>query len=142
VQSAGGQLSIESVIAMRKALGSRPVHLIPVVETTVVPFSTTPIKEIGATPTWRLVGMDLVGLLNLSTAHLGASAQENPRANAVVANPPSTNTSGEARPAVFLSNAMAKRLDVRVGDALRVVIHDDVVSLHIGGLILPRADVQ
>ena len=50
---------------MRAALAERPVHLLPVVEETVMPFVEGRQGEIGSGVTWKLLGTDFVSLLNL-----------------------------------------------------------------------------
>jgi putative ABC transport system permease protein len=99
---------------MRAALAERPVHLLPVVEETVMPFVEGRQAEIGSVATWRLVGADFVSLLNLrGEAPAGLTGDV-------------AGVDG-----VFVS----ERRKMAVGDEVRVVIDERVVTLKVGGVI-------
>jgi putative ABC transport system permease protein len=124
VQSAAGQLPMKALREMRAALGSRPVHLIPLVESALSPAVVEDTRSIGSRPTWRLVGMDFIGLLNLRN---DAPAGIDPRS--------------AKRHGVLVTEGFAKREHVGVGDALRVIIHERVESLTVAGLIPKMPDL-
>lgn len=117
VQAAAGALTEGDVRAMRDALGHRPVHLLPVVEETVTPAQDSGNGEIGSRPTWRLLGVDFIALLNLR---------------------------GEAPASLDLSNARAQatgngvfvspKLGMREGEELRLIIDDRVVTTTVAGV--------
>lgn len=99
---------------MRAALSERPVHLLPVVEETVMPFVEGKQAEIGSVATWRLVGADFVSLLNLrGEAPAGLTGDL-------------AGVDG-----VFVS----ERRNMAVGDEMRVVIDERVITLKVGGVI-------
>ena len=116
VQAAGGGvLRDDDVRAMRELLGDRPVSLLPVVEKTVTPASGGGNGEIGSRPTWRLIGVDFVALLNLrdeAPAGLGGNLQS-------------------VRPGVYVS----PKLGVKEGDELRLIVDDRVVALKVAGVV-------
>ncbi len=105
---------------MRDALEERPVSLLPVVEETVMPFVEGRQGEIGSGVTWKLLGTDFVSLLNLrGEAPAGLS--------------------GEVRAAegVFVSEKLQKK----VGDELRVVLNERVITLKVGGVVVEQPGV-
>ena len=124
VQGPGGPLDVALLTRMREALGVRPVHLIPMVEATVSPALHEATRVIGSRPTWRLLGLDFVGLLNLKGKSGVAFAA------------PKTNPHG-----VLVAQGFADREHVGVGDVLSVVINERVVSLVISGLIPQSPDM-
>ena len=120
VQGKAGSLSMDDLRAMRQALGARPVHLVPLVESTVSPALDESTRTIGSRPTWRLVGMDFIGLLNLRNE---APAGIDPR--------PATLQG------VLVTEGFATQEKVKVGERLRVVVNERVESLTVAAL-LPR----
>lgn len=120
VQSKAGGLSMDDLREMRTALGHRPVHLVPLVESTVSPALDESTRSIGSRPTWRLVGMDFIGLLNLRNE---APAGIDPRPAEMQG--------------VLITEGFAARENKRAGDALRVVVNERVETITIAGL-LPR----
>lgn len=118
VQAASGTLREKDLRAMREVLGHRPVHLLPVVEETVVPAQDTGNGEIGSRPTWRLLGVDFIALLNLrgeAPAGLGAAR---PAAQAM-------------RSGVFVSPKLGKK----EGDEMRLIVDDRVVSVTVAAVV-------
>ncbi|WP_146855645.1 FtsX-like permease family protein [Brevifollis gellanilyticus] len=99
---------------MRDALAERPVHLLPVVEETVMPYVPGRKGEIGSQATWRLIGTDFISLLNL-------------RGQA----PSGLDGRTRSPEGVLVSD----KRNLRVGDDLQVVIHERVVTLKVGGVI-------
>lgn len=110
-----GPLPESALREMRKALGDLPVHLVPLVEETVTPVPQGR-AEVGSLPTWRLVGLDWVALLNLR-----GDAPIDP----LVAK-------GEG---TLVSAKLAARLRLQPGSELPVVIDERVVPLKIAGII-------
>lgn len=115
-----GSLSESWLREMRETLAESPVHLLPVVEETVMPFVEGRQMEIGSGVTWKLLGTDFVSLLNL-------------RGDA-----PSGLT-GDVRAAegVFVSEKLHKK----VGDELRVVLNERVITLKVGGVVVEQPGV-
>lgn len=99
---------------MRDALGERPVHLLPVVEETVMPYVPGRKAEIGSQATWRLIGTDFISLLNL-------------RGQA----PTGLDSRTRSADGVLVSD----KRNLRIGDEFQVVLHERVVTLKVGGVI-------
>lgn len=122
VQAAGGGvLRDDDVRAMREALGDRPASLLPVVEKTVTPVSDAGTGEIGSRPTWRLIGVDFVALLNLrdeAPAGLGGNLQS-------------------VRPGVYVNPKLGAEED----DDLRLIVDDRVIALKVAGVVPERPGV-
>lgn len=115
-----GSLSESWLREMRETLAESPVHLLPVVEETVMPFVEGRQMEIGSGVTWKLLGTDFVNLLNL-------------RGDAPA------GLTGDVRAAegVFVSEKLHKK----VGDELRVVLNERVITLKVGGVVLEQPGV-
>lgn len=115
VTGSTGSMPEDWLREMRSALAERPVHLLPVVEETVTPFQPGRKAEIGTTAVWKLVGTDFVALLNLrDEAPAGLSGDAKP-----------------SEPGVFVS----EKRGLKPGQALEVVLHEQVVSLRVAGVI-------
>lgn len=115
-----GSLDEKWLREMRDALAERPVHLLPVIEETVMPFEAGKPVEIGSGVTWKLVGTDFVSLLNLrGEAPAGLSGDV------------------KAAEGVFVSEKLRKA----VGDELRVVMHEQVISLKVSGVVTEQPGV-
>lgn len=115
VQAEAGALHEADLREMRQMLGVRPVSLIPVVEETVTPEGDRGNGEIGSRATWRLLGVDFVGLLNLrgeAPAGLGANLQA-------------------VKSGVYVS----PKHGAKAGDELRVIVDDRVVALKVAGVV-------
>jgi putative ABC transport system permease protein len=91
-----------------------------VIEETVMPFEEGQTVEIGSGVTWKLVGTDFVSLLNL-------------RGEA----PAGLNGDAKAAEGVFVSEKLRKA----VGEELRVVMHEQVISLKVGGVVKEQPGV-
>ncbi len=115
-----GSLSENWLREMRDALAERPVHLLPVIEETVMPFEEGQTVEIGSGVTWKLVGTDFVSLLNL-------------RGDA----PAGLSGDAKAAEGVFVSEKLRKA----VGDEIRVVMHEQVISLKVSGVVTEQPGV-
>ncbi|MFM2168613.1 MAG: hypothetical protein RIS79_2984 [Verrucomicrobiota bacterium] len=115
-----GSLDEKWLREMRDALAERPVHLLPVIEESVMPFEEGQTVEIGSGVTWKLVGTDFVSLLNLrGEAPAGLSGD------------------AKAAEGVFVSEKLRKA----VGDELRVVMHEQVISLKVSGVVTEQPGV-
>jgi putative ABC transport system permease protein len=115
-----GSLSETWLREMRDGLAERPVHLLPVIEETVMPFEEGKKVEIGSGVTWKLVGTDFVSLLNL-------------RGEA----PAGLKGDVKAAEGVFVSAKLRKA----VGDEIRVVMHEQVMSLKVAGVVTEQPGV-
>ncbi|MBE7493998.1 MAG: ABC transporter permease [Verrucomicrobiaceae bacterium] len=115
-----GSLSENWLREMRDGLEERPVHLLPVIEETVMPFEEGKAIEIGSGVTWKLVGTDFVSLLNL-------------RGEA----PAGLKGDVKAAEGVFVSAKLHKA----VGDEICVVMHEQVVSLKVAGVVTEQPGV-
>lgn len=119
VQAPQGRLTEGDLKAMRDTLGVRPVSLLPVVEETVTPAGKPGEGDhemIGARPTWRLLGADFVGLLNLREEAPAGLGTMNPQ------------MVGEG---VFVSD----KLGLKKGEKLRLVVDDRVIVLPVAGVV-------
>lgn len=116
VQAVAGALHEADVKAMREVLAHRPVHLLPVVEETVTPAQDAGNGEIGSRPTWRLLGVDFVGLLNLrgdAPVSLGGANMQGMRSGVMV----------------------SAKLGVGEGDDLRLIVDDRVLIVKVAGVV-------
>lgn len=115
-----GSLGENWLREMRDTLAERPVHLLPVIEETVMPFEEGQTVEIGSGVTWKLVGTDFVSLLNLrGEAPAGFSGD------------------AKAAEGVFVNAKLRKA----VGDEIRVVMHEQVISLKVSGVVTEQPGV-
>ncbi len=115
-----GPLTENWLQEMRDALAERPVHLLPVVEETVTPLAAGRAGEIGSRPTWRLLGVDFVSLLNL-----GDEAPAGLRGGV---------RSGQG---VWVSEKMGRA----TGEEIRVVLHERVIALQVAGVVAEQPGV-
>ncbi|WP_395737217.1 FtsX-like permease family protein [Prosthecobacter sp.] len=116
VVAASGALHEADLREMRGLLAHRPVNLLPVVEETVTPALKTGNGEIGSRPTWRLLGVDFIALLNLrgeAPAGLGNANMQSMQAG-VYASP---------------------KLGVKAGEELGLIVDDRVVPVKVAGLV-------
>lgn len=115
VQALSGSLHEADLLKMREALGPRPVTLLPVLEETVTPASDKGNGEIGSRATWRLLGVDFIALLNLrgeAPAGLGANMQ-----------------------AIHAGVYVSPKLGAKVGEELRLIVDDRVITLQVAGVV-------
>lgn len=118
-----GPLRDAELREMRELLGNRPVHLLPMIEETVSPAGERQ-AEIGSVPTWRLMGADWIGLMNVRGETPLQLQQEQDR-----------RRSEAPREGVVMSARLATRLGVSEGDVLRVIVDERVVPLRIARLM-------
>jgi len=145
----------ESILAeLRSALGSTPVQLIPVLETTAARPRTDEGEAIGTRGTFQLLGLDLIAVQNL--------AQERPADRGWFNQGPTTNgesTQTSALPteslrsdlpthaahrfwelfrdprSAFISEVLARREARLPGDEFPLIINDQIVPLKVAGVI-------
>ncbi|WP_395743720.1 FtsX-like permease family protein [Prosthecobacter sp.] len=115
VQGAAGYLHESDLREMRTLLGPRPVSLLPIIEETATPALDKGNGEIGSRATWRLLGVDFVSLLNLrgeAPAGLGSSMQ-----------------------AVHNGVCVSPKLGVKIGEELRLIVDDRVITVKVAGIV-------
>jgi putative ABC transport system permease protein len=127
IRAPAGDLPESVLPELRAALGGRPVHLIPVVETTAaLPRAPGEAGQRFGRETYRLLGLDLIALADLPRRGAGRAFF----------------TGGAAfwarlrgGPQVFVSADLAARDHLEAGGTLRLNLDDQVVALPIGGVI-------
>ncbi|HEY0947491.1 MAG TPA: FtsX-like permease family protein [Opitutaceae bacterium] len=140
VQAPAGTLPEAVLPELRAALGTRPVHIIPVVEAAAArPPKPGETNRFGRT-TYTLLGVDLVALSNLvrqqetGRAYFGQAAES--RGGAAAAPGGGENrgdfwTSFRAGPQVWLSDAFAKPAPAEV----ELILDERVLTLPVAGVI-------
>ncbi len=115
VQAMSGSLHESDLREMRNLLAHRPVSLLPVVEETVIPALDAGNGEIGSRPTWRLLGVDFIALLNLrGEAPAGLNANMQPMRAGVYVSP---------------------KLGVKAGEELRLIVDDRIITLKVAAVV-------
>lgn len=132
VAATGSTMPVEVLTEIRDALGPRPVHLMPVLETTgVLPQEasadfTTPAR------TFQFLGLDLIGLVNLPTV--------GDRDNRILFQ----ERDGERTDpwtylrdprALYISPRLARTQGLSTGDPITFLVDDAQVSFTIAGLL-------
>ncbi|MCC6235114.1 MAG: FtsX-like permease family protein [Verrucomicrobiales bacterium] len=141
IQAEAGDLREAVLPELARRLGSEPVTLLPVVESTATPPPSGGPETIGDRVTYRVLGIDLVGVQNLARdAAEDAQAQgwfdreavEAPEAEAgeslfwkTLRDPTS----------VFISSELARRDGLTAGGILELVLNERVVALRVAGVI-------
>ncbi len=146
IQAPAGDLP-ESVLAeLHARLDRAPVHLVPIVESTATrPPSGEP-ETIGSRPTYRLLGIDLVGIQNAGRDQAerapdwfasASSSHASPATNSAVAQVGETRFWRVLRDpsSVFISEALAQRERLAPGDRLPLVLNERIVPLTVAGII-------
>ncbi|MBL9126309.1 MAG: ABC transporter permease, partial [Verrucomicrobiales bacterium] len=138
-----GDLPESILLELRTRLGAEPVHLVPIVESTATrPPDGTP-ETIGARTTFRVLGVDLVGIQNLAReASADGGRWFSPASEGPGAGPDAEPfwTALRDPTSVFLSDAMARREGLRPGDRLPLVLNENVVGLRVAGIVPDAAD--
>ena len=119
---------------LRQILGNTPVNIVPVVETSAVPPRRADSEGIGSRPTYQMLGLDLMALVNLSGPADGrglASAPEDSGGGAASERP----TLSQLANAVYISAALARRDLLTNGSPLELVVNDRLVELQVAGII-------
>ena len=142
IEAPAGLLPDSLLLELRERLNPLPVHIIPVLETTAARPQTAPDEAIGSQETFQLLGVDLIGIQNLAarrtqdrswfgpTTASDSSAHDPARFWNIFSNPN----------AVFVSAALAAREPLRPGDALTLVVNENIVTLEVSGIIPSTAE--
>ena len=124
-----GSLPVSALAEIRDALGSEPIEIIPVVETTGAPPHGKAPEQIGSRRTFHLLGLDLISLQNLpATKEVDRDwfgQNEKTDLWQLLAKPNG----------VFISGVLAQQEKLRVGDTLPLVVDENVVQLEVTGII-------
>ena len=123
VSAPAGSLPETILPELRAALGARPVHMIPVIETTAARPRRDADAEIGSVETFRLIGLDLIGIQNLREEDTSPEPMREIWTGGV----------GNLH-AIFVSPSLAEK----PGAHLPLLIDDRLVSLEIAGQIPAR----
>lgn len=131
-----GTLSESVLPELRQLLGNQPVNLIPVLETTAVAPSRDANQTIGSRPTFQLLGLDLPALINLASQQANGSGWFG-SATTGPANDSGKSFSPVLRNAysVFISAALAKRDQLKIGSLLPLILNEHSVELRVAGII-------
>lgn len=122
-----GRLPETVLREIRTALGTLPVHVIPVVETTGAPPQApgAASAEIGSRITYTITGVDLVAVQNLPTTRLGDSAEANVNFWRDFSRPN----------AIYIPAALARREGLQQGSAFTLTVNDTRVDFHVAGVL-------
>ena len=125
----------ESVLGeLRQRLGNEPVNLVPVLEASAVPPRENENEALGSRRTFQVLGLDLPALINLASQRdngrgwFGSNSSTNDAEKGfspVLQNPF----------AVFISETLAQRDQLKIGAQLSLIINEHPVTLHIAGII-------
>jgi putative ABC transport system permease protein len=136
ITAPAGTLSETVLPELRQLLGTRPVNLVPVLETSAVAPSQDEKQTIGARPTFQLLGLDLPALVNLARQQdngpgwFGANASGQKKESQNGFSPVLRNLFS-----VFISAALAKHDQLKIGSPLPLVINEHPVNLRVAGII-------
>lgn len=126
---------------MRDAIGSIPVSLFPIVETTASEPNTGKSRDGFDAEQFQLIGLDLLALQNL--VYLDDSDDAPPTSgiksgkNDFGETPKLTDLLG-ATNRVFISQTLAMNRNLKPGDALRLIVNDRLGSFEIAGVMPDR----
>ncbi|MGE3310153.1 MAG: FtsX-like permease family protein [Limisphaerales bacterium] len=154
IQAPAGDLPESVLVELHGRLRDAPVHIVPIVESTATqPQSNPPNGEpetIGSRPTFRLLGIDLVGIQNVGrdqaepapdwfasdapSPSSPASAPTDPPADGGVGETPFWRVLRDPT-SVFISAALARRENLAPGDRLPLVVNERIVPLTVAGVI-------
>lgn len=140
VSAPAGSLPEPVLREMRDALGSLPVAILPVLETTATRPRQSTNETLGSRATFTLVGVDLVGVQNAAAGQVRdrswfgqqLASTNLPDAAALAAQ--FWNTVRDPR-AVFVTEALARRDGLRPGGSLILLVNEQAVTLRIAGLL-------
>ena len=130
---------------LRTAFGSRPVQLIPVLETTAARPRQSETEVIGSRGTFQLLGLDLIAVQNLAerrrpdrswfdqSASPGASATSRDTSPSPAATQ-FWDTFRNPR-SVFISEFLARREGLSPGSELPLILNEQIVPLRVAGVI-------
>lgn len=154
IQAPAGDLP-ESVLGeLRQRLAGKPVHIIPVLESTATRPPGPGPEAVGSRETLRLLGVDLIGIQNVAREGVASpSSWFGEAASSDEARRPGRRA-GEDRGraesdfwrvlrrqgSVFIGETLARRDGLGVGAGLRLVINERIVELTVAGIIPQRGD--
>lgn len=124
-----GGIAQQRLGALREALGHRPAHLLPVLETTTLILRPFLEPDTVPAPAY-LTGLDLMALGNLATdSELESALNES-----------SATPDSEFRTStgVWCSADLARDYGLHPGDSFDAIVNDHTISLHVEG-VLPAA---
>ena len=136
ISAPSGILSQGVLGEIRTVLGDSPASVVAVLETTAAPPRTLEDEGIGGRPTYELLGVDLIAAQNLTAGRrLDRSWFNQPSGGAATGD---TNRFWETiikSNAVFITGALAQARGLLPGDALPLVINEQIVSLRVAGIL-------
>jgi len=139
LQAPAGDLPVATLAELRERLGPESVHLVAVVESTATRPPNGEPETIGSRETFRILGIDLVGIQNL--------ARQAADTNAAWFSPTSQKSPDSTDGAdvfwqtlrdpasVFISTALARQRNLRSGDALPLVVNERIIPFRIAGVV-------
>ena len=136
ISAPAGPLPVSALTEIRAACGDEPVEILPIVETTAARPHEQNDEPIGSREVYQVLGLDLVAVQNLAAARNHGDDRNwfDQQSKNHSAGDRFWNVLSQGN-AVFISPALAEKAHLAVGDALRLVIDEDVVSLEVAGLI-------
>lgn len=162
IQAPAGDLP-ESVLAeLRIRLDGAPVHLVPVVESTATRPPNGEAETIGSRPTYRLLGIDLIGIQNVARDAAERSPDWFGPGTKTASSVPSATPTSDPKPlapttppsapvpadsedrfwsvlrdptSVFISATLARRDGLTSDSRLPLVLNETIVPLHVAGII-------
>lgn len=139
ISAPAGKLPTSVLGELRTSLADQPVELVPVLETTAAALRPpgSPEFKLGDRPLFRLLGLDLVAVQNLASAHAGDREWFDQSAATLTNRANNTSLWGliGRTNAVFISPAHAQTTGLKVGDHFRLVVNENVVEFTVAGLI-------
>jgi putative ABC transport system permease protein len=140
ILSPAGSLPDSLLLELRDRFTDKPVHWVPVVESTAVEPGDGTQSAIGSRTTYTLLGVDWVALQNLAQARRPERSQAAPVPQSLLSvsstNPPTDESALWTRLqdpyAVLVPSAVAARLS---SPSLRLVVQEQIVELRIVGVI-------
>jgi putative ABC transport system permease protein len=124
ISAPAGSLRDQWLAELRARLGPRAIHIIPVLESSAATLPEASSHPSGNGITFSVLGLDLVGLQNLREE----SAQSFTGRAGV-------SLMADAERPVFISQALAKKRGLAVGQKLSLLFHDAPFEMDVGGII-------
>ena len=127
-----GRLPTTLLKELREDLGTMPVDLIPILESSATESLAAAEKQTPS-PLFELLGLDLIALQNATwlvhaDRHKSLPDQSEDMVLTQLAN------TGKAKN-LFISHALALEKHLKLGDFFPLVVHDEVIEFHITGFI-------
>lgn len=140
ISAPAGALPETVLRELREALGTEPVQLVPVLESTGTPPRRAEVEAIGSRPTIQLLGLDLVALRNLAgRGRLGGRELERRPGGAA----PTAGVSAAEEfwaaldevETVFITPALAREAGLKVGSRWPLIVNEREVALRVVGVL-------